>query len=500
MMKWSQLLKQERLGKPIIYAPALENKYPSSDFQKDSMRILNMAAYRRLQDKTQVFPLDRGDFVRTRLTHSQETAEIGKTLSSMVSKELENNKYWQNANSLLRIEESDIKALKEIPEILFCAGLLHDIGNPPFGHFGEEIIQKWFEKNLKKYDIDENNVDGILGDIKKDFHCFDGNAQALRLLTRLHYQDSEYGLNLAIPTLHTMIKYPTFSHEADGTTLTRKKMGCFLTEKQKLKEIETVTGVKAGERHPLVFLLEAADDIAYKTADIEDGLKKGLYSLQQIIGFAFEKIEEYKNTYTEQQIEYAEELFGKLVEYQKEAPCDLNKDSYAMQRWIPYAKGWLMYVSAYSFTRGDNYKKIMSGEFKNDLFEDTFHTCSMRILGDIMAEFIFPVTEIIKLELAANTILTGLLDRFVPAVLYYDKKYSSKDFLESKSYKKLYSLLSDNYKKAYTEALSDFCTTEKDETKIRQYDIYLRLLLVVDQISGMTDSFAKQLYQELAGI
>lgn len=515
-MKWSNLLSEERLGDPIVIEKYTEGKYPRSEFEKDYRRIISCASFRRLQDKTQVFPLDKSDFVRTRLTHSYETASIAKMLGVMVLSKIKTK----------TLDREDQIAIENIPDVLACAGLLHDIGNPPFGHFGEEIIKKWFSFNLKKYAIVQDGKNVPLNDIldenfQRDLASFDGNAQALRVLTKLHFQDSDFGLNLTSAVLNTLIKYPTSSggvkKKKDAEyNLTCKKMGYFYSEAQAYKKITEITGAK-NCRHPLALILEISDDIAYKTADIEDAMKKGLYNLSDLLTFIDKQRREVDKKFPKTDHSKMNELFNKLCQIKDDVTRNQSKfnknisniDLYVIQNWIPYAQEWLMYCAAYCFDR--HYQAIMNGTFHQDLFYDTNHTHSAEILQDIMDNFIFPNREIIKLELAANTILSSLLDKFVPAVLFHDEKYKSNNFIEIQAYKKLYSLFSENYRDTYSIELRNFeiemenlerweMGPEEKRLAIQNQDIYLRLLLVSDYISGMTDSYAKSLYQELNGI
>jgi dGTPase len=503
-MKWSSLLSTQRLGEPIRFEGSHLEEYDRNEFETDYLRILSCASFRRLQDKTQVFPLDKSDFVRTRLTHSYETSAIAAKLGIMIKSKLSEE----------FLDDEDKDAIEDIPEILASVGLIHDIGNPPFGHFGEEVIRKWFDTNLGKFTFRREGEDGeeefvvdVLKknnkELHKDFYLFDGNAQALRVMSKLHFHDSDYGLNLTAPILNIVMKYPTFSNQVDkeGGDVSRKKMGCFFAETETYKNIVEITGAKDC-RHPLTFILEVADDIAYKTADVEDGLKKGLYSLDELIYFAFNKLAAYKRD--GENVYYVEKLFEKLIKLKNSSPSNLkkeiaDKDLYAMQNWIPVVREWLMYVAAHRFNN-EEYASIMNGTYTEDLFHETLHCKSVEILGEFMKKFIHPNREILKLELAANTIMSGLFERFVPAVLYHDEKYLSKNYLEMSSYKKLYELLSDNYEKSYRNELKRFEESNDDPEAVIQYDIYLRLLLVVDYISGMTDSFAKSLYQELTGM
>ena len=164
---------------------------------------------------------------------------------------------------------------------LQCAGLIHDIGNPPFGHFGEEAIRDWFMKNLSRVRLSGVPVPDYLSDqMLQDLYHFEGNAQALRLVSKLHFLVNEYGMNLTYALLNTIIKYPVSSTrmKPGSGNIRDKKMGYFYAEQQLYQDIAAGT-TAAGVRHPLTFILEAADDIAYRTADIEDAFKRGVYPI-----------------------------------------------------------------------------------------------------------------------------------------------------------------------------------------------------------------------------
>ena len=187
-MEWSRLLstKRERAGGNFAKAGDLR-----SEFEKDYHRIIGSASFRRLQDKTQVFPLDKSDFVRTRLTHSLEVSSLGKSLGQTIGENILEHR--KNSGFTPQMKE-------DISHILECAGLIHDIGNPPFGHFGEIAIREWFERNLPKLTFCQKNVSEMFtAQMKQDFFHFEGNAQALRLVTRLHYLVDEHGMNLQYP-------------------------------------------------------------------------------------------------------------------------------------------------------------------------------------------------------------------------------------------------------------------------------------------------------------
>lgn len=271
-MKWEQLLCEKRQTKSKYHS----KKDLRNEFQKDYHRIICSASFRRLQDKTQVFPLDKSDFVRTRLTHSLEVSSFAKSLGQTAFQYLIDN----NLDEDITAETKD-----KVCSILECAGLLHDIGNPPFGHFGEDSIRNWFKLNLPKIKFDDTALCEYLDEhMKNDLLYFEGNAQALRLLTKLHYLVDENGMHLTYALLNTLIKYPISSCEIDKHSgdIKTKKMGYYLAEKELFEDITSSTGA-VDCRYPLTYLLEAADDIAYLTADIEDAVKKGFLSYNQLL-------------------------------------------------------------------------------------------------------------------------------------------------------------------------------------------------------------------------
>jgi dGTPase len=486
-MNWKDLLSEARINKGFELAgdvrPYMEKKdYQSTAFEKDYSTIINSASFRRLQDKTQVFPLDKSDFVRTRLTHSIETSTVAKKLGTMA------------ASIIIEKEKPDEnlkKQIKNIPDILMCAGLLHDIGNPPFGHAGEEFIGEWFIKFIENYEFKNKKISKCLKpQMQNDLLKYEGNAQALRLVTRLHYLDGDDGMNLTNAVLNTILKYPCSSLETKKTDdIKNKKNGYFFAEQEIFKQITSTTGANDA-RHPLTYLLEAADDIAYHTADIEDGFKKGLYTFSQLEDFLKKDYESYENKISPLVAEKTKIAMVALSDFKNAAQKKFggvkdvkNIELVAVQNWVKYLQGWFSYCVAYSFDT--NYTEIIKGEYQKDLLFGTFHEFTKKILFDLMKEFIFNIPSILKLELSGKSILGFLLDKFVPAVLYFDT-----DIEPSKTDKKLINLISDNYIAEYKKS-----SAGKDENE----KLYLRLLLAVDFISGMTDSYAKDLYRELNG-
>ncbi|MCD7777301.1 MAG: deoxyguanosinetriphosphate triphosphohydrolase [Clostridiales bacterium] len=437
-MEWKYLLCTERIRKSRGRHEDLR-----SAFEKDYHRIIGSASFRRLQDKTQVFPLDKSDFVRTRLTHSLEVSSFGKSLGQSVSKIILRDKLDEG----FKPEYSH-----DISDILSCGGLIHDIGNPPFGHFGETVIRRWFKDNLSKLEYRGNKLTELLEpQMLEDFYNYEGNAHGLRLVTKLHHVVDEHGMNLTKGLLSSVIKYPVSSLEIDRNCEYKKKLGYFYADRETFNEIDSGCRTE-GKRNPLVYLLEAADDITYKTADIEDAYKKGLIDSHIL----------------------RDELGDK---YNRNL-----KDGYnGLQRFIVTVQREALEDTSEAF--GENYSEIMSGDFKGNLLDKCPSGALLDRLGRIACKYAFSSRQIYLMELGGKSILNALLDSFVPAVID-PKKSDDINF-------KVYSLISENYKNIYERY---------SENKPEREKLYLRLLLAADYISGMTDSFARDLYRQLKGI
>lgn len=468
-MRWEQLLSTKRPREAVVKPKQKEDL--RSEFEKDYHRIIGSASFRRLQDKTQVFPLDKSDFIRTRLTHSLEVSSYGKSLGQNIGEYI-----------LTYIKDPDFtwKDKEEICNILECAGLIHDIGNPPFGHFGESVIRDWFKRNLPIMKFKGETVENLLTEqMREDFYHFEGNAQALRLVTKLHYLVDEHGMNLTYALLHTIVKYPVSSVGIDKNTgnIKDKKMGYYYADKDIFESIVKETGTD-GKRHPLTFILEAADDIAYKTADIEDAYVKGFISYYQL-----------KEELRQLQESEPDNSFRPLDKLEHKYESGVNRgvsnpEEYAVKNWIVQVQGFLINCATYGFT--SNYNTIMEGTYGKDIFCGTYGEGLMNLLGDMAYRRVFTTPSIYKMEVAESVIMDFLMDKFVKAVLYYDTDVKLNDID-----KRVVSFISENYKSAYHKQAEG-----KDENE----KLYLRLLLVTDYICGMTDSYAKRLYQELNSV
>ena len=469
-MEWKKLLCEDRIRN---YRTGKNPGDLRTEFEKDYHRIIGSASFRRLQDKTQVFPLDKSDFIRTRLTHSLEVSSLAKSLGQNISRKIIQE---IGDDSFLESYQTDVC------DILQCAGLLHDIGNPPFGHFGETVIREWFLKNLGKLTYNGQSVeDLLLPQMKADLYYFEGNTQALRLVTKLHYLVDEHGMNLTKGLLGTIIKYPVSSLEINKKSgnIKDKKMGYYYAERDIFEDLQRSLGTN-GARHPLSYVLEAADDIAYLTADIEDAFKKGCITFGQLVqelkkcGGEEEKDEDYFRM-----LKALEERYEKAV-----ARGIAQPEDHAVQNWIVRVQAKLIACATDGFAR--HYREIMDGTYTAELLKGTEGEKLAEALGDIAFRYAFVSRPILKLEIAAETMMNFLLEKFTDAAINYgtDKEMNAVQ-------EKMMALISDNYKAIYQIYSKDKNETEK---------LYLRLLLVTDFICGMTDSYAKGLYQELNGM
>ena len=460
-MKWSALLSQQRLR------PEEEERTDlRSGFERDYHRIIGSSSFRRLQDKTQVFPLDSSDFIRTRLTHSLEVSSIGRSLAGNV------------AEALLDTG-ADPEFLPEMKlpmtEVLECAGLIHDIGNPPFGHFGEETLREWFEQHLGELTFGGEKVTEILTEEERcDLVRFEGNAQGLRLVSALHFPGIRGDMNLTAAVLSAALKYPVSSTEASSCAkdAARKKPGFFASEKDHVRRVAEITGTGA-RRNPLAYLLEAADDIAYATADISDAYKKGFFRYPAFLRLMRER------GAGEREMELLEALCAEA-----EANEELRPEEYAMRRWLACMQDFLIRGATERFL--SEYERIMNGTFPEELLSAGEEGKLLTALKRTAYDTAFVSRSIFKTEIAAHTMMTFLLDHLVPAALSYDTGcrpgLMEEKFLE---------MIPADYRQVYARQTKGLPSRERTAARIR---------MVTDSVSAMTDTYARDLYRELNGM
>lgn len=487
MLYWDKLLTPERFRKsPSVKKTNSDNRSP---FKKDFDTICNSTVLRRLQDKAQVFPLEKEDYARTRLTHSIEVMSIASSLAVQAIDVIETTNYDQYlSEDFLSKNVNRTSILYDIPTILNAAALLHDMGNPPFGHLGEQIISDWFRDNLSKI---SKNSDGtysfndvgsttdtlaykLKGKYANDLLNIDGNAQLLRLVTKLSFVVDTNGMNLTFPVLATFIKYPCSSSEIDKTKLSTKKAGYYSAEAAAFKTISDALKIEKC-RHPLAFLLEAADDIAYLTADIEDAQHKGIISIDYLVSKLREKEED----------EVVHSVLEEISRYRNEADALKYNDidGYIIHRVRIFIKGLMIDAMNDSFK--DLYAKIMNGECETELIAHSKVSTLASILREIEKEKIYYSDGIVDRKTRALIIIRKLLDIYVPAVLNYN---DSKDYQKDTVGNLIYLSLSENYR---------YICEKANDQKTEEEILYNKLLLVVDQISGMTDSRAMNVYKTI---
>ena len=446
-MEWEKLLTDLRLEE--ISSARQRSPDGRSEFQKDFDRIVFSPAFRRLQDKTQVFPLPESDFVHTRLTHSLEVSCVGRSLGNLVGETV----IERRPSLKERFTKFDFG------EIVAAACLAHDIGNPPFGHSGEDAIAEFFRSgNGQKFK-------SKIKDEKKwtDLIKYEGNAQGFRIITKLQNPKIKGGLCLTYSTLAAVTKYPRESlikiKSRSLQNKTYRKYGFFQAEKDLFKEVADSIGLecqKKGKiywwcRHPLAFLVEAADDICYRVMDLEDGFRLGFVSFKE-----------------------TEEMLVPLINKQalKGYKEKDKKDRIGYLRAVAISE--LVNELAKVFL--DEEKNILKGKFEDDLICEIKRAKVLNMIKNISVEKIYKSRSVVEREVAGYEVLGGLLDTFINA---YNEAYELK--ISSKN-KAVFALLPGKI----TDDIPD--------------DLYLRLLKVIDFISGMTDSFAVSLFRKIKGI
>lgn len=457
-----------------------------NEFDADYDRIVGSSSVRRLQDKAQVFPLQEDDVARTRLTHSIEVSAMARSMGKAVGRELE-KKYP---------EEFSPGYTDQLASLLQVAGLIHDLGNPPFGHYGETIIQDWFSTWFEKTGLLFTHPRVLTKQEQNDFLYFDGNVQNIRIVSKLQIQNDTYGANFTYATLGTIMKYPWRS---DRVPTGKRKFGYFKSEEALANDVRATLGLADKVRHPATYLLEAADDIIYLCDDIEDGVKKGYINWPSELG----KIEKHLQD---------ESTLKPLLEQVKQKGIDARMS--AQEQITAGVRNFRNIVQSYLFKRCvkefvDHYENIMSNK---PLPGYELLNCEYRLIQElkrVTQDNCFVCHEVLALELEGYKVISTLLDVFVDSLI----NHSGKELMDTRTYcGKIFALISPNFvfrtlhghatseeiameNKAQTDDPTSYIVEKLD--KLSRYD---RLHLAIDFISGMTDSYAVQVYQELMGI
>lgn len=474
----------------------------NEEMESDRGRAINSAAVRRLQQKTQVFPLEKNSAVRSRLTHSLEVQQVGRYIAKSILKKLRESSISGSISGIDGNEEGFISAIE-------IACLLHDIGNPPFGHFGEEAICKWANEFIRMYLFTDKNkdskffksygeLDGItwkeLNKVIEDLCNFEGNAQGLRLLHSLQTLNLTY-TQLASTIKYTRAAYEQKTIETDVLSYIKKKTGYYLSEETLLEKIQSELNITKGHRFPFVYIMEAADDISYCIADVEDAVEKGILSIDKlhksIIDIWREKCpknikgsrylsiiakkahKKYKGAKYNKEHEYILEFRTKLIN-------DLVE--YVTDRYIK------------------NHNAIFNGSFNEPLLkgEDKYYYAT-ETLRKIAERYVFSAREVEDLELKGYSVIYGLLKIYEPLLkLSYEcfKELVDKNSIKGKPIEtRLYHKLPSKHISAYKTAVEDININNNIIM-----ELYYRVRLIIDYISGMTDQFALEEFRNLTGI
>ena len=441
MMNWQQLISNKRLGQ--------EQRHPErhdarTEFKRDYDRLIFSAPFRRLQNKTQVFPLPGSVFVHNRLTHSLEVASVGMSLGNDVSRLL-----------MARHPELHDSLLTEIGQIEATACLAHDMGNPPFGHSGEKAIQTFFTEgpgsSLQRL---------VSHDFWDDITHFEGNANAFRLLTHQFEGRRPGGFVMTYATLASIVKYPFASSAASS----KGKFGFFTSEKAIYQKIADELGISCtsapGEplrymRHPLVYLVEAADDICYEIMDLEDAHKLKLLSYGEIAALMLDFFDETDKK-------------SILVRIDEEGLTDDNEKVVYLRACVI---GKLENECVRTFV--DNEEAILSGTFKGSLIDhiaqpqaEAYSRCA-----HLSRQRIYRSKPVLDVELSGYKIMETLMLQMTEAIMHPERYYSQQ----------LIGRVSSQY-------------------AIHSPELETRLMAIVDYISGMTDVYALDVYQKINGI
>lgn len=437
-MNWQRLLSAKRFGMEKYHD---EKEHNRTDFQRDYDRLIFSSPFRRLQNKTQVFPLPGSVFVHNRLTHSIEVSSVGRSLGDIVGRELK-KKY------------PDSKAdFEDISSIVAAGCLAHDLGNPPFGHSGETAITSYFTegkgKDLKDRIIEE-------GGRWEDFINFEGNANSIRLLMHQFKGRRRGGFAMTYSMLASIVKYPYSAVKADG----KGKFGFFQSEEEDYKTIAKSLGITCKSdnpleyvRYPLVYLVEAADDICYKIMDIEDAHKLGILSTEETKSL-------FMNFFSEERQARMRDTMTRV--------SDTNEQIAYLRS---SAIGLLVKECSAAFL--ENEKAILKGEFDSTLIKkiSELPNKAYKEATQVSISRIYKSKDVVDIELAGHRIIGFLLDTFITAILKPNANYS----------KLILSRVPEQY-------------------EIDAESLYTRILAVLDFVSGMTDIYALDLYRKITGM
>ncbi|MCE0494651.1 dGTPase [Vibrio salinus] len=490
-MDYNVKLKRDR------FRPSTAPKETFDDeMESDRGRAINSAAVRRLQQKTQVFPLESNSAVRSRLTHSLEVQQVGRFISKLILKKIKQRGELKTLG-LDGKEDGFISAVE-------IACLLHDIGNPPFGHFGEEAINHWSKKKLKKIFVDKFGKSITDSEIFKDLMIFEGNAQAIRLLHSIQE------LNLTFSQVACLIKYTRSAHESkpgenDDFFYRKKKPGYYFSEKDYVSKLCNSLQIDLGCRFPLAYIMEAADDISYCIADLDDAIDKKILNVEQLheaicntwqsfgseLGVSQDIVDKgyLPRIAQDAYVRCGSETHNKSHAYILTLRTKLINDlaNYASDRYL------------------DNHQAVFDGSLDESLLDgNDEYNLATETLKTVAKKYVFSAKEVERLELKGHAIISGLLNIYTPLLeLGFDefKVLSTNDVLKSYQVEtRLYHGLSNKQKRMYIDSTKYLFDKENISEHEQALELYFRARLLIDYVSGMTDRFALEEYRSLSAI
>ncbi len=455
--------------------------YPIKDLEysieSDRGRIFSSAAFRRLQKRTQVFALELNASIRSRLTHSLEVAQTARFIAKTILEKL--GAQGARTVGLAGLENAFISTAE-------MTSLLHDIGNPPFGHFGEDTINSWLKQNVHRLFEDLGAGSARAGEIIQDIEAYNGNAQGFRIITKLQRLNLSFSQNLAV------LKYTRGAYEkpAAGLDYLQSKPGFYYSERDLVALMQKRLGTASGHRFALAYIMEAADDISYLSADLEDAHKKGILPLERFYELVKTACLSAGDVY----------LLGLIDEiYAKEVKGKSDPHRFNMFFTLFRARFVRELVGLAAQTYLQNHEAIFEGSFNSSLLEFDKSTPQHKAVGILRAiskKHIYESREVKTLELRGHKILNSILDAYKPLV-----EISGKDFrrilkggrIDNFIAARLLSRISQKQIAVYrsdTRALAgkDYALMER----------YYRVRMVVDYVSAMTDDYALEEYKILS--
>ena len=466
--------------------------YPIADIdisiESDRGRIISSGGVRRLQKRTQVFALELNASIRTRLTHSLEVAQIARYIAKTILAELK--KEGLERYGLEGLENAFISTAE-------MTSLLHDIGNPPFGHFAEQTINKWLRTNalpiLEHLPASSEDSKALKQLLTKDICGYDGNAQAIRLISKLQRLNLSYTQTLAV-LKYTRGAFEDAPKKGEELDYLRKKPGFYYSEKEFVQKLQKRLEIQNGHRFALTYIMEAADDISYLTADLEDAAEKGILSLDEVYKIIKEECEKEDETFLR---DILEEQYAKAKK---------NEEPYQFNMFFILLRAKLVtpLVKHVAQLYVQNHQEIFEGSFNAALLEyDTkseFYK-AIKVLQTVSVRHIYTHKDVQQLELQGYAIINGLFDSYKPLL-----ELDAEDFEKVLADKKiecfvamrLIKRISSKQITAYKDDVKKLDQSDAETYRILEW--YYRARMIIDYISGMTDDYALHEYQTLKAL